>query len=153
MPSHRAYSRKGYLAQHQLFNQIPELMNDIHIPEYCCIGNNEEPDINAWFGPKGTVSPLHQDPKSNFLCQVSGRKYVKLYHVNQTELLYPHEGMLSNTSQIDAENVDLDSFPKAANAIFSHAILNPGEILFIPVKHWHYIRSLDVSFSVSFWWE
>jgi lysine-specific demethylase 8 len=26
-------------------------------------------------------------------------------------------------------------------------------MLFIPVKHWHYVRSLDISFSVSFWWK
>lgn len=26
-----------------------------------------------------------------------------------------------------------------------------GDMLFIPSKHWHYVRSLSPSFSVNFW--
>ncbi|NXV63238.1 KDM8 protein, partial [Molothrus ater] len=145
----------GYLAQHQLFDQIPELKEDISIPDYCCLGEGEEDDItiNAWFGPGGTVSPLHQDPQQNFLAQVFGRKYIRLYSPQDSENLYPHESqILHNTSQVDVEDPDLVKFPNFTKAAFQSCILMPGQILFIPVKYWHYVRSLELSFSVSFWW-
>ncbi|NXD15820.1 KDM8 protein, partial [Nothocercus nigrocapillus] len=145
----------GYLAQHQLFDQIPELKEDISIPDYCCLGEGEEDNItiNAWFGPEGTISPLHQDPQQNFLAQVFGRKYIRLYSPQDSENLYPHESqLLHNTSQVDVENPDLIKFPNFRKALSQSCILMPGQLLFIPVKYWHYVRSLDISFSVSFWW-
>ncbi|XP_075421743.1 lysine-specific demethylase 8-like isoform X1 [Ascaphus truei] len=145
----------GYLAQHQLFEQIRELKQDISIPDYCCLGEGDEDDItiNAWFGPAGTVSPLHQDPQQNFLAQIVGRKYIRLYSVNETENLYPFESsILHNTSQVDVENPDPGKFPNVAKAAYQECVLSPGQVLFIPVKWWHYVRALDISFSVSYWW-
>uniref|UniRef100_A0A9I9DXF0 JmjC domain-containing protein n=1 Tax=Cucumis melo TaxID=3656 RepID=A0A9I9DXF0_CUCME len=53
-----------YLAQHPLFDQ---LRKDICIPDYCSIGGGELRSLNAWFGPPGTVTPLHHDPHHNIL--------------------------------------------------------------------------------------
>ena len=166
------YGREvGYLAQHDLFSQIPSLRNDVSIPIYCYTdvpsGQSgkgalklEEPLLNAWFGPAGTVSPLHTDPYLNVLCQVVGKKYVRLYSPAETKKVYPRgieEGDvdMSNTSEIDVEGAPdvLDAkFPLFREAKYVETILSEGECLYIPVGWWHYVRSLTVSFSVSFWW-
>lgn len=154
------FNRIEYLAQHNLFDQITALRQDICVPEYCCLSTSSStsstllPDIKAWLGPIGTVSPLHYDPKHNLLCQVVGMKLVILAAPNDTMDLYAHSGeMLKNTSKIDAEQLDFDQFPLLKNVKFYSAILDEGDMLYIPVKWWHYVRSLSKSFSVSFWWE
>lgn len=148
----------GYLAQHNLFDQISELRNDICIPDYCALSRNYddscEPDINAWFGPEGTVSPLHFDPKDNLLAQVYGTKQILLFSPNDSECLYPHEDkLLFNTAQVDPYKPDLERFPKFSSATVYKCLLEPGEMLFMPLKWWHHVTALDKSFSVSFWWK
>jgi len=150
----------AYLAQHQLFNQVPRLREDIVVPDYCALSScddadddESEVDINAWFGPRGTVSPLHRDEKRNLLAQVVGAKYIRLYHPEMTYQLYPHTNhLLSTTSQVDVEDPDLTEFPLFEGVTFSDCILRAGDMLYLPPMYWHYVRSLTTSFSVSFWW-
>ncbi|KAL1539601.1 Lysine-specific demethylase jmj30 [Salvia divinorum] len=139
-----------YLAQHQLFDQIQVLKQDIVIPDYCFVGGGEIRSLNAWFGPLGTVTPLHHDPHHNILAQVAGKKYIRLYSPSSSEELYPHtETMLCNSSQVDLDNIDEEEFPKISDLGFMDCILEEGEMLYIPPKWWHYCRSRLSDFSHS----
>ncbi|RFU24945.1 hypothetical protein B7463_g11392, partial [Scytalidium lignicola] len=174
----------GYLAQHNLFTQLPVLRNDICIPDYCWadappphyssplaehhakLPKLEEPLLNAWFGPGGTISPLHTDPYHNILAQVVGRKYVRLYPPAASNNVYPRgieEGGINmqNTSEVDVgvlegwdsseteQSAAHERFPLFSEAKFIDCILEEGECLYIPLGWWHYVRSLSVSFSNS----
>ncbi|KAJ3484305.1 hypothetical protein NLG97_g7086 [Lecanicillium saksenae] len=182
----------GYLAQHDLFTQIPELRNDIQIPELCWadVPNSnpfslaapksklEMPQVNAWFGPPTTITPLHTDGYTNLLCQVVGTKYVRLYPPQAGRAMRPRSrdenGIdMSNTSAIDigalegwdkciddtmerdddaAEKYKIELRDSLKDIEYFECILEPGDTLLIPMGWWHYVRSLSVSFSVSFWW-
>ncbi|KAL0592427.1 hypothetical protein ABG067_000535 [Albugo candida] len=151
--------RIAYLAQYCLFDQIPCLAKDIQVPDYCsALRQNEDLDsdtdviINVWFGPQHTISPLHYDQKDNLLCQVLGTKYIRLYAPDQSEKLYPSEGMMTNTSQVDMANLDTKKFPLFSSAPYLECILEEGQMLYIPPKYWHFVESLSVSCSVNFWW-
>lgn len=178
----------GYLAQHPLFTQLPALRKDIFIPDYCYTAppshptnpemdqpELDEPLLNAWFGPPGTITPLHTDPYHNLLVQIVGRKYVRLYSPRETARMQARgkeNGIeMSNTSLLDVgvlegwdqprrdeepDNPGHVSVPSMretfANVPYMDCILEPGDTLYIPIGWWHYVRGLSVSFSVSFWW-
>lgn len=144
-----------YLAQHDLLRQIPALAKDVSTPEYCVALSSRIQSVNCWFGPAGTITPLHTDRYHNFLCQVVGRKYVRLYSNDQKLSLYPFKGdvMTQNASMVELDNPDPVSFPLFASAPFLEYVLEPGDVLYIPPLWWHYVKSLSSSASVSFWWE
>eukprot|EP01122_Echinamoeba_exundans_P003977 TRINITY_DN14016_c0_g1_i1.p1 TRINITY_DN14016_c0_g1~~TRINITY_DN14016_c0_g1_i1.p1 ORF type:complete len:437 (+),score=48.43 TRINITY_DN14016_c0_g1_i1:260-1570(+) len=164
----------GYVAQTTLFDQIPQLAKDIVVPDYTVLKHpshlggdsddhqDESVKINAWFGPAGTVSPIHHDPYDNLFCQVVGSKYVRLYDSCLQQEMYPYsreESVLDNTSQVDLDTyltskdeTALQPFPLFRSAGYQEAVVQEGDMLYIPPRWWHFVKSLSTSFSVSFWW-
>ena len=100
-----------------------------------------------WFGPAGTLTPLHHDTMNILLAQVMGRKRVTLIPSFETELVYNHVGVYS---EVDCEAPDYEKYPLFREVSRVDVILEPGQALFIPVGWWHQVRSLDVSVSLSF---
>ena len=159
----------AYLAQHRLFDQVPALASDYSVPDFCSLSLDRtcvappEVEANAWFGPKGTVSTAHFDPKHNLLCQAVGMKLVMLWSPEDgATALYPRDDELRNTSSIDCDMdpeegglsaAEASTFPLFNDAPCRTCILRPGECLYIPPRWWHFCKSKDVSFSVSFWWQ
>jgi len=140
---------KRYVAQFDLLETFPELARDIHFAGVFPPGRLLY--TFGWIGPAGTVTGLHKDDSNNILAQLHGRKRVLLYAPRNERWIYPSRkyDYGARLSRVDAEAPDLDRYPLFRHAEREELVLNPGEMIFIPVCWWHQVRSLDVSISVS----
>jgi len=119
------------------FTAFPEYLNPATAGRQCYL----------WFGPAGTVTPLHHDTSNILMAQVAGRKRYRLIPASQWQYVYNSSGVFSD---VDCERPDLARYPKFRHATVIDVVLEPGEVLFMPVGWWHYVRAMDVSMTVSF---
>ena len=146
-----ARRRELYMVFH-IQEALPELLEDVHVPELCRRAAWFWPRF--WFGMGGTGGPLHADLPHNLYMQAVGRKQFTLVHYHQTARVYPFPPWsgIPNFSQVDAEEPDLDRFPRFARATRQVAELEPGDMLYIPSLYWHQPRALTDSVSINLWW-
>jgi hypothetical protein len=116
---------------------FPEYLNPIAGARQCFF----------WFGPAGTVTPLHHDVSNILIAQVAGSKRYRLIPSSQRECVYNREGVFSD---VDCEKPDLNLYPKFREASVADFVVEPGEVLFMPVGWWHHVRAMDVSMTISF---
>ncbi|CAN1210159.1 cupin-like domain-containing protein [Tumidithrix helvetica PCC 7403] len=115
-------------------------------PEYLD-PHNTEGNFFFWLGPAGTITPLHQDTANIFMAQVYGRKHWKMIPPYYNHLIYNYRGVFS---EVNLDNPDYDRHPLFKQVKTIDVVVEPGEVIFIPVAWWHYVRSLDISISLSF---
>jgi hypothetical protein len=82
-------------------------------------------------------------------------KKVILIPPGQSDYLYypcREFGLNLHFSPVDVEHPDLKRHPRFARATPLEITVRPGEMLFIPATWWHYLRALEPSISLNFWW-
>jgi hypothetical protein len=122
--------------------ELAGLFDDVTLPA----GWFDEALLNTssalWFGPKGTVTPLHHDTSSILFCQVYGSKRLQLISPLELSMYGVAQSLYSRAN---AET--RDSLP--ANVQVLDVTLASGDALFIPAGYWHQVRALDVSISLA----
>jgi len=103
-----------------------------------------------WIGPAGTVTSLHHDLTNNFIAQVVGRKHIRLAPAAEVGKLYNHKHVFSDIPDLDDPNIDLRRHPRLRELRSYDVLLEPGEILFMPVGWWHQVKSVDFSVTITF---
>lgn len=98
----------------------------------------------VWIGPAGTVTPFHHDLTNNLLIQVKGRKEVVLVPSWEEAHMRTDNRFFSSLTP-----KEMDFSPGSTPCAMKFEI-GPGDALFLPVGWWHYITSLEESYSVLF---
>lgn len=132
-----------------------DLSSNAHVPlQVPCRRCTTTPATTCLCKCRRVIRPAPPSPAPPPSLPLQGYKYVRLYAPCQSHRLYPFtSGLTTNSSQVDVADVDDAMFPLFRGAPYLEAVLEPGDALFIPIFHWHYVRSLTPSFSVSFWWK
>jgi ribosomal protein L16 Arg81 hydroxylase len=126
---------------------LRELWDDIVVfPDYL---RDDDPSNRGffWFGPRGTVTPLHHDLTNNFMAQVRGRKLVRLIAPSDLPYVYNDRHCYS---PVNLDRIDYDKYPLFREVKVIDVVIGPGDLLFLPVGWWHYVRGLDVSITMTF---
>jgi hypothetical protein len=103
---------------------------------------------------RGAVTPLHYDEQHNLLCQARGRKLVVMGAPQDWTCFYPFPvgHPCDKQAQVYPRDPDVHRFPRWREATLHHAVLQPGEVLYIPAYWWHHIESpWEDTLSVNFW--
>jgi len=148
----------NYLRFDDIFNKIPELKEDIKlssIKNYA--GANERIWMKMFFGPKNTKTDMHMAIFNNLFVQIYGEKRWTIFSPEKSPLIYVDYVIpvgapyFSSPYQFKENKVD-ENYPLTRYMQGYDILLKPGDVLYIPPFHWHWVESKTPSISLSSWW-
>ncbi|GJJ74758.1 hypothetical protein EMPS_07116 [Entomortierella parvispora] len=161
--------------------QIPALLDSLSLPkESTSFANAPNKDLmRIWISLAGATTPLHYDKCHGILIQVVGRKRFVVFSHEDTNLLYPYDGLSGprHASKVrglghcfpfkdqakaegqkshlkENEEKLLERWPRVSKVAAAWVIdLEPGDALYTPPGFWHEVTSVDHSVSVTVAWD
>ncbi len=113
-------------------------------------GQGDAPNGMKWIGPAGTFTPLHHDLTNNFIAQIRGRKRLKIVPAADVGRLYNEHAVFSEVIDLEDPALDATRFARLVGVKAYDIVLEPGEIIFMPLAWWHQVRSLEFSVTVTY---
>jgi hypothetical protein len=114
---------------------------------------------SVWVGNQSRVA-AHFDFPRNIAGCVLGRRQFTLFPPDQVDNLYIGPWDLTPAGQpismVDFHDPDYHRFPRFSDAekCAEIALLEPGDVVYIPNMWWHQVESLDdINGLVNFWWQ
>lgn len=92
----------------------------------------------------------HYDIMDNVLCNIRGRKRIRLWRPEEVQHLYVQG---STSAVVDIDHPNLQQYPLFERARHVECILGPGDMLFIPAQWFHNVVALEPCVSVNIFWK
>ena len=108
------------------------------------------PDGIVRISQEGALVPLRSEPRNVLISQVAGRTHFKLVAAADAAMVYGRDGLTSEVGDLDAAMRAPSRFPLLAKVRVLDVVLEPGEILFLPMAWWHQQRALDFGVIARF---
>ncbi|CAL9566759.1 hypothetical protein SUDANB95_04709 [Actinosynnema sp. ALI-1.44] len=111
---------------------------------------------NLWISHKGVFTQSHFDELENFNIALEGRKRFVLAPPGSFDY-YPRSirrGFGDKSQAPDFDDVDARRFPRLAAKLARRreVVLEPGQMLYLPLGWWHQAESLaDMNINMNFW--
>mmetsp|Transcript_131629 Transcript_131629/g.196146 ORF Transcript_131629/g.196146 Transcript_131629/m.196146 type:complete len:379 (+) Transcript_131629:7-1143(+) len=108
-----------------------------------------------WASQRGCVTQCHYDECHNIMAHIQGEKRFILFHPHNFDSMYPFpkHHAADRQSQVNFYAPQTDLYPKHGEAVAVEALLNPGDVLYLPPYWWHHVETLTESVGMNFWFE
>ncbi len=134
-------------AHHASVNRkaLAALWDDIgQLPEYLA---TDRQGGFLWMAPRGTITPFQHSLTNNLMAQVLGRTRVKISPSWDMPFLFNN---LHWFSQADSRLVPTQPRPPRDEPQIHEVILDPGEVLFLPIGWMYYVEAIEIAITATF---
>jgi lysine-specific demethylase 8 len=140
-----------YMAGVSISDFLPMLDEDLGRLDF--VAEKRQNQRQIWLSGRNSKGPLHYDLDDNIHVVVGGRKRFLLFDFDQTRHLYPCSAFSTTPhySRVDAQEPDLNDFPRFRRAVGYDVTLQRGQMIYIPQGCWHQVITEEPSVAINFW--